>query len=186
VLLPTYGEISETFFYLRLPRGVTQAEHEAASGGEAERSDTARALNVFRRELHLTTGNFFHLSELPLSRQGLSLLDAHLTPGFIHELHAGADPDDPNNRFKLTLSEFAVYLGDVAAHQLGGRWQLARMPNYHESVVLCEGFELLAWDIVMKRASRDEGYVSLQARYEPFERAVLTRRAEISARLPIQ
>lgn len=172
--LPTFAAISDNWFYLRLPRGVSLEAHEAEPGHD-DRVETARVLRLFREHLNDTTA-LFGLHDLPLTIEGLRLLDPFLTPAFFRELLGRSDPDDPNNLFKLTISELAVYLGDVAADQLGGVWQLARMPNYHESVVVAENYEYCVWNPVMRRASADQAHHTLVASYEAFAAAVLTRR----------
>ena len=172
--LPTFAAISDDWFYLRLPRGVSLEAHEAEPGHD-DRTETARVLRLFREHLNDTTA-LFGLQDLPLTLEGLRLLDPYLTPAFFADLLHHSDPDDPNNLFKLTLSELAVYLGDVAADQLGGAWQLARMPNYHESVVVAEHYEYCVWNPVMRRASSDHAQCTLVASYEAFSAAVLNRR----------
>ena len=172
--LPTFAAISDEWFYLRLPRGVSLEAHEAEPGHD-DRVETARVLRLFREHLNDTTA-LFGLRDLPLTIEGLQHLDPCLTPAFFGELLGGSDPDDPNNLFKLTLSELAVYLGDVVADQLGGVWRLARMPNYHESVVVVENYEYCVWNPVMRRASSDQAHSSLVASYETFASAVRARR----------
>ena len=172
--LPTYAAISDDWFYLRLPRGVSLAEHEAEPGHD-DRSATARVLRLFREHLNDTTAAF-GLFDLPLTPAGLRQLDPHLTPAFFASLLERSNPEDPNNLFKLTISELAVYLGDIAADQFGGVWRLARMPNYHESVVFCENYEYSVWDAAMRRASSDQSDRTLVANYETFAQAVLARR----------
>ncbi len=174
MLLPTYAAICDDWFYLRLPRGVPLAAHEAEPGHD-DRSATARVLRLLREHLNETTAAF-GLYDLPLTPAGLKQLDPHLTPAFFESLLECSDPNDPNNLFKLTLSELAVYLGDITADQFGGVWRLARMPNYHQSVVFCENYEYCVWDAAMRRASSDQANRTLVASYETFASAVLARR----------
>lgn len=173
--VPTYSEISERWFYLRLPKGVSFAVHES-DPALGERMKTARTIETFRHEFGDTAKELGANAPFPRSRDGLALLDAAITSELVHNLVMAADPDDPNNCFKLRLSEFAVFLGDVAADELGASWRFARFPNYHQSVVVCEEYEFLVWDTVMKRVSSDEGNRTLVGRYSAFEAVVLNRR----------
>lgn len=173
--LPTYAEISDRWFFLRLPQAVALEVHEAEPAAR-DRLRSEKAVETLRRELTTTLVSLGVAHPLPTTREGLVVVDALVTPDFVKELIEASDPDDPNNCLKLRISEFSVFLGDVAVSELGASWRYARFPNYQQSVVVAHQLELLVWDVVMKRFSSDEGRTPLADRYAAFAAAALGRR----------
>lgn len=174
--MATYEEIVDAWFFLRIPKGVS---YEAFEGepGEADRKKTRDVFEKMRRAIPDTTRRFFSVERLPYTEQGLVLLDERLTPKVAQEWMDHSDPNDPNNFFKLTMSELAVYLGDTYIRTIGGEWKYSRMPNFFQSYVEVLDFEVFVFDMVMKKCSSDVGHESLAGKWNAI-REIVERRAE--------
>jgi hypothetical protein len=83
-----------------------------------------------------------------------------------------SDPEDPNNDFKLLLSELAVYLGALLVRENAGEWRYARFPNFSQSTVLVGDVEFHVFDTVMKRCSTDFGHETLVSKWQLFQAAI--------------
>ncbi len=173
--MAAYDRIYKDWFFHRIPRGLTFKDYEAAPA-EEDREATAAVLQKMRTEVPRTLWRFFEMRSLPSGLDGIKTLDVLLTPSVAEGWMARSDPEDPNNEFKLTLSEFAVLLGDVIASDLRGEWHLSRMPNYFESTIRVEGFEMSVFQTVMKKCSEDFGHETLASKYETFSKMVAARR----------
>lgn len=173
--MATYERIYKDWFFHRIPRGLTFQEFEASSG-EEDREATGAVLQKMRIEIPRTFRRLFDIRKLPPGVDGIKAIDVLLTPKIAEGWMATSDPDDPNNEFKLTLSEFAVVLGDVVASELAGEWHFSRMPNYFESTIRVEGFEMSVFQTVMKKCSDDFGHETLDSKYETFSKLVEARR----------
>ena len=87
------------------------------------------------------------------------------------------DPENPDNEFKLTVSELAVYFGNILLKELGGSWRYARMPNFFESLVQIDDLEIFVFQALIKKCSRDFGHEKLFEKYSAFQEIVEKRRA---------
>jgi hypothetical protein len=170
-----YEEIYKGWFFHRIPKRLTFQEYESAPG-EEDREATRLALEKMRKEVSLTLRRLFEIQSVPRGLDGVKLLDVLVTPAVAERLMAESDPDDPNNEFKLTVSECSVLLGDVVAGELGGEWRLSRMPNYFESAIRVEGFEMLVFQALMKKCSDDYGHETLHTKCNTFSSLVQARR----------
>src|SRR4051812_14368186 len=127
--MATYESILHSWFFLLHPDGTTFDQFE----GEPATEDRERTRLLFTKmldEVPASARRVLGLSHLPFDRSGLALLDEKLTPAAVQPLLDLSNPDDPNNHFKLTLSEFAVYFGELLIGALGAEWHYARMPNF--------------------------------------------------------
>jgi hypothetical protein len=169
--MATYDEISRIWFFLQHPKGLTYEAFERESG-LADRERTKRLLDQMRSEAPKTVQRIAGIVACPEAMDGLRTLDGALSPGLAEDWMRGSDPEDPNNDFKLTLSEMAVFFGNVVIKELGGEWRYARMPNYFQSVVSVSGIEILVFDSLMKRLSDDYSGEMLLQKLDLFRAAV--------------
>jgi len=167
-----YDEISDQWFRLLLPKGVTYEEFER-DRGEDDRDRTKRLVEQMAEEAPKTAEALFGINSLPRSKAGIDLLDNVLTPEVARIWADMSNPRDPENEFKLNLSEFAVHLGESIIRELGGRWFYARSPNYFQSTVQVGTLEFLPFDAMMKKVSEDLGRERLRDKFERFASAVL-------------
>jgi hypothetical protein len=174
--MATCASISETWFYLRFPRAYRSYEAFEAEDGIDDRMVSRRVIARMLQEVPLTAKRLF-ASELPLDLGSLKILDERVTPAEAERWMKESDPDDPNNFFKLTLSEFAVHLGTLCVAALGAAWRYARMPNYFESLVIVEGLEFQVFQAIMKKCSHDFGDERLEEKFYTFIRMVELRRS---------
>lgn len=172
--MATYQEISNRWFFRLHPRGTTFEEYESEPAPR-DREKTRALLLRMQQEIPRTVQRLFGIRALPISREGVAILDHLITPGFSQDLIDRSDPEDPNNELRLTLSEFAVHFGAIVIAQNGGTWRYARMPNYFESIVLVEGLEFLVFDILMKKASEDFAAECLADKYDRFAQIIKDR-----------
>lgn len=170
-----YERIYKDWFFHRLPRGVSFADYEAGPG-KKDRVLTGELVERMRRELPKTMSRVFDIKRVPRGAEALQLLDVLWTPEIADALMQRSDTDDENNEFKLTLSELAVFTGDVVLEELGGAWHYARMPNFFESVIRVSGFEMLVFQTVMKKGSDDFGHETLTSKCDAFRKMVASRR----------
>src|SRR5258708_6549791 len=98
--MATYSEISRKWFYLRHPKGMTYEAFEAEPG-EEDRKRTHEILERMRQEVPLSARKLFGIKTLTEREDSLDVLDAVLNAARAEEWMQGADPDDPNNNFKL-------------------------------------------------------------------------------------
>lgn len=172
--MASYDEISREWFFLRHPRAVTYQEFEADEG-RADREKTRRILETMRREVPKTALRELGIDALSEDMGSLRAVDARLSADVAKVWLRRSDPEDPNNDFKLTLSEFAVFFGQVLIKELGGTWRCARMPNFFQSVVESSALEFLVFDSLMKRVSDDFGSESLVWKLEAFRNELRSR-----------
>ena len=172
--MPTYSEIASGWFFLLLPRGDTFESFEAAEGAE-DREATKRVLGQMEEELPRT---FTNLLEIPFaySPSLLHRIDNALNQTAVAFWVRRSDPEDPNNFFKLTLSELAVYLGTLLVREYSGEWRYARFPNFSQSTVVVGSVEFHAFDTVMKRCSTDRSHETLATKWQLFQAAILAAR----------
>lgn len=161
--------LSRGGFRLTLPSGVTLKEYETVAA-EEERLESERLITSMRREVGITAKEQFLIDDLPEVRQSLELLDDVINPTAAREWMEESDPEDS---FKLTVSEFAVHLGQVVIRELSGKWRFARMPNYFESTVVVGRWKYLPFDAIMKRCSDDYGDESLAEKVDAFRVTLL-------------
>jgi hypothetical protein len=170
----TYEQISDDWFYLLMPAGETFDEFEASAARE-DRSRTTVLLNSMRDELPRTFRNIFGIETFEFSLDILRRIDEALTVGEITSWISESNPDDANNFFKLTLSEIAVYYGELLIRTYeGGSWRPARFPNFFQSSVSLDGVLIYVFDTVMKRCSRDYHHETLLSKWETFHSVLQT------------
>lgn len=173
--MATYDAISRGWFFLQHPKGISFEAFERESG-LADRERTRRLLDQMRTEAPKTAHRVAGVEALTETIEGLRHLDAALSPRLAEGWMRDSDPEDPNNDFKLTLSELAVFFGSVVLKELGGKWRYARMPNYFQSVVVVSDIEMLVFDSVMKRLSDDYSDERLSQKLDLFRTAISQRR----------
>jgi hypothetical protein len=167
-----YSEISDKWFRLLLPKGVSYEAYERELGRE-DRDLTKKLVEQMAHEAPKTAETLFGIKKLPKSKVGVAVLDDVLTPDVVSDWAAVSNPRDPENELKLNLSEFAVHLGESLISELGGDWFYARSPNYFQSTVRVGSLEFLPFDAVMKKVSDDLGNEPLQDKFDRFTSAVL-------------
>lgn len=170
-----YEQISRDWFTLLHPSDLSYEEFESGVGVE-DRQRTCRLFEKMRDEVSNTARRLLGIGPMDGRVESLDLLDEALTARVAESWMNDSDPQDPNNEFKLTVSEFAVYFGDVVVAALGADWHYARAPNFFQSTVRAAGTELLVFDTVMKKVSDDFGQESLRSKFEAF-RVLITERA---------
>jgi hypothetical protein len=166
-----YAEISDKWFRLRLPKGISFEEYESEPCIE----DRARVRDLLRRmaeEAPLTAQRLFGIKVFPTKFESLRKLDEFLSPEVASEWIRHSDPADPNNEFKLTISEFSVHFGDTVINALGGSWRYARDPNFFQSVVVTEEVTFFVFDSLMKKCSDDFGDERLTKKFKAYVRSV--------------
>jgi hypothetical protein len=168
--VPTYAQISDDWFYLLLPKGHTLESFEAAEGAE-DREKTKRVLGQMEEELPRTFENLLEL-QFAYSPALLTRIDNALNQRAVEFWIRRSDPEDPNNFFKLTLSELAVYLGTLLVRENSGQWRYARFPNFFQSTVVVGSVEFHVFDTVMKRCSTDRSHETLATKWQLFQAAI--------------
>jgi hypothetical protein len=163
----SYEAISDDWFFRRLPVGVSFDEYEAEAGVE-DRDLTREVFAKLRRGFGDTLRQNFNIEPLPLSLDGIVSLDRLVTQEVVRRCLEASDPSDPNNYFKLTVSEIAVFLGEAWLRAFGGEWHYARMPNYADSYVELAGLKALVFDMAMKKCSDDFGRESPAEKWKTF------------------
>lgn len=171
--MATYSEISNKWFTLRLPKGYLSLEDYEREAAPADRAKTAELISKMIAEAPLTADGLFGVGVLPKTRDSIIVLDRLITPTAADMWMGVSDPRDPENEFTLNISEFATWFGEMLRRQLGGEWKYARSPNYFESVVRIGTFELLPFDILMKKCSDDFSTETLLEKFDRFTSAVL-------------
>ncbi|HXH95192.1 MAG TPA: hypothetical protein VNN25_26695 [Thermoanaerobaculia bacterium] len=171
-----YNVISDEWFYLLLPKGQPFDQFEAADGTQ-DREKTKTVLSQMAGELPRSFSEILHLSHFEYSVTLLGRVDEALTPDVIESWMEKSDieswmeksdPDDPNNFFKLTLSELAVYLGSLLIRHHGGEWHYSRFPNFFQSSVVINDIAFHVFDTLMKRCSEDHGHEKLLSKWSIF------------------
>jgi hypothetical protein len=177
--MATYEFILEEFFTLLFPKTHGSFEAFEAEPGVEDRAATRKVIDDMRRELPAAMSRIFDL-ELDGTIDSLSAIDRLITPRRAETWMKESDADDLGNFFKVTVSEFAVYFGDMLARDLGGSWRYARMPNWPSSVVVASEVEFHVFDSVIKRCSDDFGHETLRSKYDTFARIVSSKRSASS------
>src|SRR3954464_10446833 len=109
--MATYESIATNWFYLRHLKSFGSFEAFEAEPAIEDRLGSRRVMARMLEEAPVTARSLFSLSDFALDFESLKSLDVHITAGEAEWWMKKSDPDDPNNYFKLTLSEFAVHLG---------------------------------------------------------------------------
>ena len=169
-----YANICSDWFYLLHSKGLTYEEYESQQANE-DRARTEALLSEMFREVPATAGRVLGLQSLSVDRAGLVLLDRALTAAAVGPLLARSDPEDRNNDFVLTISEFAVFVGEVTVARFGASWHYARMPNYFQSTIRVGTLEFQVFDSVMKKVSDDFGHESLAGKFDTFATLIQKR-----------
>ena len=165
--MPAYSEIVDDWFYLLLPAGRTAESFEEEPAPE----DRAKTEDILQKMTDELPRLFAEVLRIPLeySPRTLARIDRVLHQRAIARWVAESDPEDPNNDFKLTLCELAVFLGNLLVIEHGGSWHFARFPNYFNSTVIVGEVEFHVFDTVMKRCSADHGHETLASKWQIFE-----------------
>jgi hypothetical protein len=168
--VPTYAEISDDWFFLLHPKGHSFESFEAEEGTE-DREKTRVLLGKMEAELPRT---FSELLDVPFEYAPALLhrIDNALNRTAVAYWISRSDPEDPNNEFKLTVCELAVYLGALLVREHGGEWRYARFPNYFQSGVVVNNVEFHVFDTVMKRCSTDRSHETLVQKWQLYEAAI--------------
>ena len=166
--MPTYSEISDEWFYLLLPRGRTLESFEAEEGLE-DRKKTRTVFEQMERELPVTLREELRIRRFDYSVDTLEEIDEALTTDRIASWIRMSDPDDPNNTFKLTLSELSVYFGNLLKRENNGEWRHARFPNFFQSSVIVKDVAFHVFDTLMKRCSSDRPHETLTSKWQTFQ-----------------
>jgi hypothetical protein len=169
--MPTYSEISDQWFYLLLPKGLTLESFEADDGA-ADRLKTRTLFEQMERELPLTFENVLRIGRFEYSVGTLRRIDDALTADRIASWIKQSDPDDPNNFFKLTLSELSVYFGNLLQRESRGEWHHARFPNFSQSTVVVNDVAFHVFDSLMKRCSSDRYQETLTSKWKTFQAVI--------------
>jgi hypothetical protein len=180
--MATYATISENWFYRRYPKTLGSFEAFEAEPGIDDRLKSRQVMARMLEEVPLTVSRLYGLDGLPIDLDSLRVLDERITPGEAEWWMKDSDPDDPNNYFKLTVSEFAVFLGTICIGALGASWRYARMPNYFESTIVVEDIEFHVFDTIMKKCSHDFGHEQLSDKFHALATTVAGKRAADSGK----
>jgi len=181
-VISKYEEILNTYFVPLFLKRYGSIEAFEADEAFEDRQRTATLLAKMLAEAPRTAGHVFEIDDFPLTIEAFEILDAHLTPAIARIWMETSDPEDPNNFFKLNVSEFATHLGTVLMNSLGGRWRFSRSPNYFMSGVVVGSLEFAIFDSVIKKSSSDFGHESLYQKYVTFANLVHT--AEHGSKTP--
>jgi hypothetical protein len=172
----TYEEILKHWFYLLIPHDMSFEEFEAEPAPE-QRAISSDVISKMSRTVQDKTQALFGC-ELPLSTQCLPIMDKHITPEAAEWWMKDSDPDDPRNFFLITVSEFAVHLGNVLISVAGGNWLYARMPNFFRSTIRIGNLEVSVFDAMMKKCSRDYGDEKLTDKFAAYLNAIQAHKQE--------
>jgi len=170
-MLPTYSEISDEWFYLLLPRGQTFESFEAEKGAQ-DRLKTKTLFDQMEKELPSTFENVLQIGRFEYAVETLKKIDTALTADRIGSWIEQSDPDDPNNFFKLTLSELSVYFGNLLRREARGEWHHARFPNFSQSSLIVNDVAFHVFDSVFKRCSSDRGHETLSSKWTTFQSVI--------------
>jgi len=164
----TYKEISDNWFYLLYPKQKTYEQFESEPGIE-DREKTANLLRLMDLELPETFRRALSIRDFAYSARILPRVDAALTAETIASWIDVSDPEDVNNVFRLTISELAVFFGNLLLREHNGDWRHARFPNYFQSSVRIGDVAYFVFDTVMKRCSEDYGNETLTSKWATFQ-----------------
>jgi hypothetical protein len=165
-----YEELLDTWFFVRVPKGISFDEFERQDAIE-DREKSRNVLTRMEVELPRTCQNIFNVARFEWSLDVLARIDLALDPPEIANWINASDPNDPNNFFKLTVSEIAVYFGELLRRKrLDCEWGYARFPNYFQSAIVIRDVAIHVFDTVIKRCSRDYQQETLLTKWETFQR----------------
>jgi len=173
--MATYEEISATWFPLRFKKECGSFEAFERESAQDDRQASKVLIERMSFEAPRTARAVFGLDDFGEGLESIEILDAHLSPAFADSWMRNSDPCDPNNHFKLTLSEFSAHYGEVMVRILGGGWNFARMPNYFESKVVVGDYLFNVFDALMKRCSDDYSETELCVKLVAFARHIERR-----------
>jgi len=176
--MSTYAEILRDWFFLLYPKTYRSYDEFEAESAIEDRLATHRLLTRMREEAPLTAQRLLGQADLALTSDSLAVLDRLVSPIAAAEWMRRSDPDDPDNEFKLTVSELAVHFGTVLIGSIGGAWRFARMPNYFQSFVTAEDYDFLVFDVLIKKCSSDFGAESIVSKLLTFISMAKSRRGD--------
>lgn len=164
-----YQKILNTWFFVYYPKGSSIDEYEADAAIE-DRLATRALFGKMRNEVPKTLHRLF---EIDLQEDVWVDLDEQLTPDVAEQWMAASDPDDPNNEFKLNVSELSVAFGDCLVASTGAAWHYARMPNFWLSSLRRSEVEALIFHTVIKKCSDDFGGEKLVEKLAQIKRRLI-------------
>ena len=173
--MATYEFILTEFFTLLHPKAFPSFDAFEADPGLEDRAKCRQVLNDMRAKLKAAAKRVFDL-ELDGTAESLSAIDRLITPRRAELWMKESDPDELGNFFKVTISEFGVYFGDMLVRDLAGGWRYARMPNWTLSSVVIEDIQFHVFDSVIKKCSDDFGHETLAEKYRQFSSIVIAKR----------